>query len=307
MTAVSYITTVYNKRREIEDCIRAQWRQAGDFEREFIVVDDGSTDGSFAFLQQLAQAEPRMRVLRKDNGGPARALNLGVREARHPLVKFVDGDDILTDDATMVLLDGFRQGAALVIGRKEPIGVSATPATFARTGGPVAFRRLDEPLAEAMDHSLSGCSEVLADRAAFLKAGGCDERIFIQDQSYIRRMLLDGAPLLLTEALTVFSPPSGESALCNHSPQIDHDNNASLMLLVLDHPEMPAPLKRLALRKCASRGWKWARRVEKRLVGTDPAFWAYAASYLPVGPITRSMFQATLEPYRRTGRVRLLD
>ncbi len=195
MTAVSYVTTVFNKITEIEACARAQWRQAGDFEREFIFVDDSSTDGSFEFLQRLAEQDPRMRVLRKPNGGPARALNLGVREARHPLVKFCDGDDILTEDASLVLLEGIAQGASLVIGRKEPVGWTATPETFRRTE-PVLFRTLPgDALSEAIDHSLSGCSEVLVERDAFLAAGGCDERLFIQDQSYIRRLLALGTPI----------------------------------------------------------------------------------------------------------------
>ena len=53
MNGVSYIVTVYNKASFLPATIAALAAQQGDFEREFIFVDDGSTDGSIDQLRQL--------------------------------------------------------------------------------------------------------------------------------------------------------------------------------------------------------------------------------------------------------------
>jgi glycosyltransferase involved in cell wall biosynthesis len=62
---------------------------------EVIVVDDGSSDGT---EQALAGVADRIRYLRTDHRGAGRARNLGVRQARHPLVAFLDSDDEWTPD-----------------------------------------------------------------------------------------------------------------------------------------------------------------------------------------------------------------
>ena len=53
MPVVSYVVTLFNKEPYLPYLIAGLAAQSGAFEREFIFVDDGSTDGTVALLRKL--------------------------------------------------------------------------------------------------------------------------------------------------------------------------------------------------------------------------------------------------------------
>lgn len=88
---VSVVMSVFNDRRDVGravDSILGQtWR---DF--EFIVIDDGSNDGTDEVLAEYR--DPRLRVVRQQNTGLTIALNRGLALARGQYVARMDGDDV---------------------------------------------------------------------------------------------------------------------------------------------------------------------------------------------------------------------
>jgi glycosyltransferase involved in cell wall biosynthesis len=88
---VTALIDTYNHEAFIEEAISSVLKQ--DFpasETEILVVDDGSTDNTPEVVRKFA---PRVRPLRKINGGQASAFNAGIPEARGEIVAFLDGDD----------------------------------------------------------------------------------------------------------------------------------------------------------------------------------------------------------------------
>ena len=62
---------------------------------EVIVVDDGSRDDSLAIARQMAQADPRLRVIHQENQGASAARNHAIREARGKYILPVDADNLV--------------------------------------------------------------------------------------------------------------------------------------------------------------------------------------------------------------------
>src|SRR5215469_2856265 len=67
--SISYVITVYNKRQFLPQVIAGLAAQRGDFAREFVFVDDGSTDGSAEEIERLTQGWPELRIIRQTNHG----------------------------------------------------------------------------------------------------------------------------------------------------------------------------------------------------------------------------------------------
>src|SRR6059036_2270111 len=87
---------------------------------EVLVVDDGSTDGTFDEVRALAPSNPGLRGIRfRRNFGKSAALSVGFREARGRVVVTMDGD--LQDDSAEIarLLGKIDEGFDLVSGWKQ--------------------------------------------------------------------------------------------------------------------------------------------------------------------------------------------
>lgn len=95
--SVSVVMPVRDAAATLPACLASVLRQrAGDF--ELLAVDDGSSDESPALLAAAARADPRVRVLSPGRVGLVAALNLGLAEARAPLVARMDADDLMHPD-----------------------------------------------------------------------------------------------------------------------------------------------------------------------------------------------------------------
>jgi glycosyltransferase involved in cell wall biosynthesis len=91
--ALSVAMSVYNNAPYVAAAIESILDQTfTDF--EFLIVNDGSTDGSGAIIDGYAARDPRIRAIHQDNCGFIASLNRIIAEARAPLIARMDGDDI---------------------------------------------------------------------------------------------------------------------------------------------------------------------------------------------------------------------
>lgn len=104
---VSIIAPCYNAERYLEVAIQSIFQQNyPNF--EVIIVDDGSTDNSYALLKEL-QTRYTFQLFRQDNQGVSAALNHGLKYARGQYVSTPDLDDIMLPDSTRVRVDYLEQ------------------------------------------------------------------------------------------------------------------------------------------------------------------------------------------------------
>jgi len=91
--ALSVLLPVYNGERFLAEAIESILAQTfTDF--EFIIINDGSRDGSGTIIDDYAARDARIRAFHQDNRGLVETLNRGVALARAPLIARMDADDI---------------------------------------------------------------------------------------------------------------------------------------------------------------------------------------------------------------------
>jgi glycosyltransferase involved in cell wall biosynthesis len=126
MTAISVTSTptvsvamaVYNGEQYLAEAVESILAQTfTDF--EFIIIDDGSTDGSLSILRRYAALDRRIRLVSRPNRGQVPTLNEILEMARGELIARMDADDIALPSRLEVQVDYLRRHPeCLVVGSR---------------------------------------------------------------------------------------------------------------------------------------------------------------------------------------------
>lgn len=106
---ITVIIPIYNIMDCLERCVSSVCAQTYR-NLEILLVDDGSTDGTGALCDRLAERDGRIRVFHKENGGSSSARNLGLKKARGEYLGFVDSDDFIEPDMYERLMEQVKAG-----------------------------------------------------------------------------------------------------------------------------------------------------------------------------------------------------
>jgi glycosyltransferase involved in cell wall biosynthesis len=121
MMDLSVIVPIKDERDNIEP-LHERVRQALDplgLDYELVLVDDGSIDGSYGRMEQLAAADSRVKVVRlRRNFGQSAALQAGIDHCRGDVIATMDGD-LQNDPADLpLLLEKLQDGYDAVLGER---------------------------------------------------------------------------------------------------------------------------------------------------------------------------------------------
>jgi glycosyltransferase involved in cell wall biosynthesis len=91
MHKFSVVIPVFNKERYIKETIASVLNQV-DATFEIVLVNDGSTDGSAAIIEEFGTKN--IRLISQTNKGVSAARNTGIAAAKYPYIAFLDADDL---------------------------------------------------------------------------------------------------------------------------------------------------------------------------------------------------------------------
>jgi glycosyltransferase involved in cell wall biosynthesis len=212
----SIIITSHNQRRFIRDAVDSALSiQHAD--REIIVVDDASSDGSQDILRSYGQAI--RLVCRETNGGAGVARNSGASVATGEYLVFLDGDDSFLPWA----LDVYQR----IVELKKPKMILGSMQWF--RGVPPALRAADSPQAmQIVDYQDymhkdrpfgNSASALVIDRRSFQAVHGWPEELFpLEDQDLVIRLGDSGRTIQILSPVTVLHREHGANTVHHVAP-----------------------------------------------------------------------------------------
>lgn len=213
MYGISVIIPAYNREYLIGGTLQSLLNQTLPAD-EILVVDDGSTDetsnAAHAAFEEWKGGNvkvpkvPEFRVIRQENGGPAKARNTGFTASKGEFIHFFDSDDLAAPNKHEVQLKALQEsGADIAYGPwvKGRIGEGIfTPENHVlqQDGLPSGRTRKNAELIKALLTNWSIVPHACLFRRSIVeKAGGFPEHLFVgEDQLMFLNCLLHGAKVV---------------------------------------------------------------------------------------------------------------
>jgi len=309
MPRVSYVVTIYNKAPYLPYLVDGLANQNGDFEREHIFVNDGSTDDSLSVLRALTAGWRHLTIIDQANAGPALAMNTGFHAASGDFIKPVDGDDMLISNATRALLAAIDGGGCPVAyggsGEYRPDQGLERAREFARRTrpdtGPVVVA---DSLRASLRRAQTTPSAWLARTDLVRNVGGCDPGVFIQDYSIELRLARAVKFARIAEPVYL-APAAAPGRMSENAAQTLHDINLALARFVETGRDLPLDVRRYALRRASGRAWHFAHR-EIGASYFSPDFGRYLCAVCGFSRADAAALHATCAVFRKAAPIRLI-
>ena len=194
---ISVVIPLYNKEKEIACTLRSVLAQTSQ-PLEIIVVDDGSTDGSAARVEEIGS--PLIRLIQQENRGVSAARNRAMQEACGEYAALLDGDDTWEPGYLAEierLIAAYPGCGAYATSFNVDDGHHLTPGDTPQTEGVVDF------FTEALSHYVLIPSSTTLRRKPALSLGGFPEGMRLGEDQYLWTKLARTSPVCFSPARLV--------------------------------------------------------------------------------------------------------
>lgn len=108
MPQCTYLVLLKDNENNIPYLIESLKKTTGPFIKEFIIIDDGSKDKSLTTVKLAVNDLPRTTIITQTTQGPTISINKAVNLARGEYIHFVEGNEILHPESTMIMIDACK-------------------------------------------------------------------------------------------------------------------------------------------------------------------------------------------------------
>jgi GT2 family glycosyltransferase len=205
---LTIVVLTYNRRELLRGCLESLFAQDDPgVPLHFIVVDDGSTDGTEEMVRELTSSRPLWQYVRQIHRGIAAARNTGIDSCRSAWIAIVADDYLLPADYARAIAAFFKDHPQARVLRFKvlPTGLgflnlalqayqeASVIRRLAPTGHAGLWRRARATETITVDHDLEAAGAAVFHREVFRQIGNFDETFIRgEDTEFTRRLRAAG-------------------------------------------------------------------------------------------------------------------
>src|SRR5690606_35871337 len=280
---VSFVLPVFKKATVLPDVLRSLENQILDTPPEYGFVDAASPDDSVGILRQWASRVPNCKIIENTrNAGPSIRLNQGASVATGRYLCLIDADELIAPNVVQTMLTLLaKERAQLIHGKVQDSPLPSSAIIPEDIPTEPLYYVSDSPL-ETM-HRLRCFLRMtwVVETHAFRDSGGCDERIFVQDESIALRLASVAERMIDLRAVMTYAPDMG-SHVSSNDAQLLHDRFFAYFDMLQGAHQLLPEQRRLIEKRCISTARKAANRVGLQANSAWTTY-AYAKAKLGMG------------------------
>ena len=208
--AISVVMPVYNALPHLDEAVESILGQSRhDF--EFVIYDDGSTDGSRERLEEWARRDSRIALFRGErNLGPVKSSNTVVGHASAPLIARMDADDVSLPERL--------ERQCELLGGNPDAGVVGCVCEVMDSGGRTVRRLARAPWVLPFPHG-----SMMVRRALFDRIGGYRQQCeYWEDLDFVIRAAQQSRVLVIAEPLYRWRHSGGGTRMASDQLRVEN-------------------------------------------------------------------------------------
>lgn len=297
----SVVIPLYNKEYIVDSCLESLANQTR-LPEEVVIVNDGSTDGSYKIANEFKCQHPEIKVIviDQENAGVSVARNKGVSLSSYEFVCFLDADDEWKPDFLQTMEDlivDFPDAVLYCLGHEVSDGRGSVKVP--KHGCPENFRGyVKDFFAASSKGSVAKSSKVCVKKSVLASFGGFPEGVVAGEDLYVWSMLALKGTVVCEDVVAarvnqaVDSSRGARKTITVPYPIVFYGNNRNFLR---EHHSLPSYLSKVLLRhmvasmmhgnykEAFSRWWAF-RKI------SIPRFIIYSAAFLIPPFILRARF-----------------
>lgn len=269
MPTISVVLTHFNKGLLLQRTIESLEPNLAEI-LEIIVVDDCSTNPDWPDFAKFLEQKyfPKVKIINNaQNKGPATRLNQGGNAAQGEYIFFMDADDVLAPNSLLSMLDALKkEDADLFYGKTRKVSQLNEVPNFVAEHLQVSSNALDFII---QNNIVQMC--VMCRQDVWKKSGGCNQNLFIQDESLALSLAAASQKLIYSTTPAVFiileqeetKQKRADHRLSQNLNQQHHDTFFTIYDF-LDHHPVKADQQLALKKKALSMYWKSLKSRNKK-------------------------------------------
>ena len=274
---VSYVITLFNKEEFAKSVIRALQNEGGSHEREYIFVDDGSTDETFKKFKKLCKNLPgKSQIYTRMNLGASYSTNEAVKKTKGYWIRLLDGDDLIVKKSTANMLKIARLSKTeFVYGDIDDRNVCRKKKLA------YSLQSKEEGLKKFIKNCPANSSSILVSKKRFFSSGGCNESFVSPDQVLFLRLFKSGDGTYYNSLVAKTPSKKLKNRLSSQVKRSRYESILALIDFCEQGPELANNLKKKAYKRALSRAFNYYRYFNRSVYSIHLVRYLISKLYFP--------------------------